>query len=48
MHLTCWRGWRGHITLGAENEGRDEGREGDECRNVHVCVCVLCKQAFFY
>lgn len=45
MHLTCWRGRRGHITLGAEKGGTDEGREGDECRDV--CVCVLYKRAFF-
>lgn len=32
MHLTCWRGRRGHTTLGAETRGRE--------REAAICVCA--------
>ncbi len=40
MHLTCCRGRRGHTALGAETVGRDQVREGGECRDMCVCVCM--------
>lgn len=39
MHLTCWRGRRGHTTLGAET-GRKGWREGEECKDTCVCACA--------
>lgn len=44
MHLTCWRRRRGHTTLGAETGRRDEGKEGEKCRDM--CACAVQEGSF--